>query len=584
MQNTVQLVPLLPPAPELRVSRGAVFVKPGERRSRYSLPVSLSTGSPVGYRSRVSFTREEAQQLQVLLSLERPHSFVAADPVRERELFEECSLGILSSRQSTNYRGHRQITLGSERSAEVARLLRDLGGPEPVLEGACHTHIVLSRPYRTPFTLLLTFVGHKPVLSAATVPLRGLRKRYQHVDDIPTIGYLQHLHLGILAEGMERAALIASSGRRMANVVQAPFCEPRSSAAMTGLEAMAGLTPAMRSQGWRVHLVAQVGQVEDGPDLPVSLWRKVGANLMAFRSERIQPGVNAEDKAPPQYQTRQGMRVSDELAFSAGRAAYNAFEHWTDCERERAKDLLLMERVDVVAGGKTRLREIRKQLSEITDRVVANIPLWADLPLMRALSRNAARGRKAFALAGQRIYIGGLDRAAIEEAGLSWNRAVRAFGAAAARSSVTCELSGCIDLPEDCDLLAGMCLMAGPVNQNDIGKQFYGYDDLLQKQYPEKAPTSLLVWTLKAKTVADPVGNEEQLMNPRRKGALVDLRPAPHEVVVVEGRPMRQRQGRTNQERAFGELGNFVVSPEGEEIPGNRGSPWPRVWSEEVMW
>ncbi len=85
-------------------------------------------------------------------------------------------------------------------------------------------------------------------------------------------------------------------------------------------------------------------------------------------------------------------------------------------------------------------------------------------------------------------------------------------------------------------------------------------------------------------TVADPVGNEEQLMNPRRKGALVDLRPAPHEVVVVEGRPMRQRQGRTNQERAFGELGNFVVSPEGEEIPGNRGSPWPRVWSEEVMW
>jgi hypothetical protein len=33
------------------------------------------------------------------------------------------------------------------------------------------------------------------------------------------------------------------------------------------------------------------------------------------------------------------------------------------------------------------------------------------------------------------------------------------------------------------------------------------------------------VWTVKAKTVADPIGNEEQLMNPAQKGALVDLRP-----------------------------------------------------------
>ena len=43
--------------------------------------------------------------------------------------------------------------------------------------------------------------------------------------------------------------------------------------------------------------------------------------------------------------------------------------------------------------------------------------------------------------------------------------------------------------------------------------------DLLQSAYPDAAPTSLLVWTLKAKTVADPIGNEEQLMNPKRKGA-----------------------------------------------------------------
>ena len=207
---------------------------------------------------------------------------------------------------------------------------------------------------------------------------------------------------------------------------------------------------------------------------------------------------------------------------------------------------------------------------------------------MRALSRNAARGRKAFALAGQRIYIGGLSRDEIEAAGVPWDVALRAFGSAAARSALTCEIAGCVDLPPDCDLLAGTCVMAGPVNQNDVGKQFFGYQDLLARAHPGRDPTALLLWTLKAKTVADPIGNEQQLLDPKQKGPLVDLRPGPHEVVTIvrgdEQEPMRARSGRLNTERAYGDIGNFVTDSEGREIPGNRGSAWPRAWAEEVLW
>ena len=594
MQKRLDCIPIPPPSGEERWSRDAGFATPGERRTRYDLPEYLDSASPVGFRVRLPLSRDEASQAMALLSLERPTAFTGAVPIREQTLFEECSLGVLSARQSTNFCGHKEVVLGPQQAEQAAILLGQLQGLEArALRGASHVHVVFTRPYRTPFTMLLTFVGHKPVASMATVPVRGLRKRFQHVDDIPTIGYLQHLHLGILAERLELAAVLASGGTRKAQAFQAPFCDGHREAnrsVLTALEELCGMTAAERRLGWRIGLVAQVGEVADVVPLSEPLCRKLGANLLAFRSERIQPGVNQEEKAPASYQQRQAsMGVPDALVDQAGRAAFNAFEHWTGVEREATKDLLLMERVDVLTpGGKERLREIRASLEEVTDRVIQSMPLWADLPTGRAFTRNATRGRKAFALAGQRIYIGGLSRAEIAAQGLPWELAVRGVGAAASRSALVAELMGVVELPEDCDLLAGICLMAGPVNQNDIGKAFFGHSDLLSKAFPDRDPTSLLVWTLKAKTVADPVGNEEQLLNKARKGALVDLRGGPHDLVKLlrKGRlePMRRRNGRVNGERAFHDQDNFVVAPDGREVPGNRGSPWPRAWASETLW
>jgi hypothetical protein len=594
VQNPVQLIKVPPPPAEQRRRRDATSAASGEKRSRYTLPISLHTTSPVGYRTRVPLTEAEGAEAGVLFSLPRPEGFVEGAPVTEQQLFEECSLGILSSRQSTNFRGHKQVSFGPEGSAEIAALLADAAHLEaPALAGASHTHVVLTRPYRTPFTLLLTFVGHKPILSMFTVLRRAWLKRFWFVDDLPTIGYLQHLHLGILADAMERAAVIASDGLRVAQVIQGPFASLRTRRdnreLILALHRMCGLTRGELARGWRVGLVCQVGAVREPIAVSRSICRKVGANLIAFRSERIQPGVNQEDSAPEVYQTRQDMDVPDELAFQAGRAAYNAFVHWTGCARESAKSLMLMERIDVLtAGGKKRLRGVRKDLNDITDKVIEYLPLWADLPLGKALSRNANRGRKAFSLVGQRIYVCGLDKAAVAEAGIDGSLAVQALGAASSRSAQVCELSGCIDLPEDCDMLTGTCIMAGPVNQNDIGKQFYGYQDLLHGQFPDQAPTSMLMWTLKAKTVADPIGNEEQLMNARRKGVLVDLRAGPHDVVRVSqgGRaePMRRQHGRVNGERAFSDMNNFATDPQGLPIPGNAGSAWPRAWAEQPVW
>jgi len=594
-QKPVEVVRIPPPPAEQRAQRNAVFAGESERRTRYSMPVALDSHSPVGYRHRIRLSEAEARAATALLSIERPHRFIDGPAIEEQELFDECSLGVLSSRQSTNYMGHRQVSLGPEDSMLVADRLKRMSGVEAdVLGNAASTHVVLSKPYRTPFTMLLTFIGHKPWKSLGTVPARAWDKKVNHADDIPTIGYLQQLHIGILADAMERAAVIASSGARKANVLQAPFVGAAAEANaehIRAIEDLVGLSAADRRKGWRIAFVGQTGYVGEHEQIQLSpeSWRRIGANLLAFRSERIQPGVNAEAKAPPQYQQRQDMDVPDELTVMAGRAAYNAFVHWTGVDRERSKDLLLLERVDVLTpNGRERLRQIREHLGEVTERVITGIPLWADLPTGRALTRNAARGKKAFALAGQRIYIGGLDRGEIEREGIDWSLGVRAFGAAAARSALVAELMGVVDLPEDCDLLAGICLMAGPVNQNDIGKAFYGMKDMLCDAFPDRDPTSLLVWTLKAKTVADPIGNEEQLLNAKRKGALVDLRPGPHDVVAVKQgdaiAPMRHREGRRNAERAFADVGNFVTDPDGRGIPGNRGSSWPEAWRHERVW
>ena len=588
----LELVTIPPPPPEQHVRRPTAFAKEGEKRSRYVLPTSLSTSSPVGFRTRLSLTATEAKLLLKAASLPRPSAFVPAGPITEERLFHESSLSVLVARQSTNFRGWRDIVVGGDDVAEVAGLLRQIGTSNAdVLDGASHVHVVLSRPYRTPFTMLLTFVGHKPVQSLLTVPLRALRKRFFHADDIPTIGLLQQLHLGVLADAFERGVVVASAGRARAQVHTAPVTPTTKEglAALKRLEELVGMTDADRRAGWHVALVTQVGDVEDDSlHMDAQTQQRLGATLMALRSERIQPGVNNEDSAPAPYQTRQDMDVPDALTEQCGRALYNAFAHFTGINREHAKKLVILERIDVLTpNGKERLRGIRKELEEVAELVIKNLPLWADLPMGKALSKNTARGKKAFALAGQRIYVGGLSRREVKAAGLSFDHAVRAFGASSARAALVAEISGTTEIPAGCDLLAGICLMAGPVNQNDIGKSFFGHKDLLAHDAEGRDPTSLLVWTLKAKTVADPIGNEEQLMNPAKKGVLVDLRPGPHEVVSVRRgqslEPLRQRDGRTNQERAFAAAGNLVVDDNGTDIPGNRGVAWPRAWADEVI-
>ena len=238
--------------------------------------------------------------------------------------------------------------------------------------------------------------------------------------------------------------------------------------------------------------------------------------------------------------------------------------------------------------GSNRLRAVRDELSRVFEQIRKSLPLWAEVPTGFALSKQMASSKKAFALAGQRIYLGGLSRRDVDRARLPWGLALCAFGAAAARGTLYCELMGVIDLPDDCDLLAGTCMMAGPINQNDVGKTFFGNPDLLAPTFADKDPTALLVWTLKAKTVADPIGNEEQLLNRKHRGPLVGLRPGPHEVVArrVDGklRPLRAEDKERNQERAFSDQENFVISPEGEEIPGNRGERWPRDRARRRLW
>jgi hypothetical protein len=125
------------------------------------------------------------------------------------------------------------------------------------------------------------------------------------------------------------------------------------------------------------------------------------------------------------------------------------------------------------------------------------------------------------------------------------------------------------------------------VNQNDIGKQFHGAPDLLAKAFPDRDPTSsLLVWTLKAKTVADPIGNEQQLIERQAQGhALVDLRPGPTRWSrCADGRADAIARRGSTAERAFGDVGNFVRAPDGREIAGNAGEAWPAAKADAPVW
>ena len=85
----LEVVPIEPPPPAQRVSRGARFPAEGERKTRYSLPTRLESSSPVGYRRRLSMTRAEAAEAMPLFALARPTGFGPVGPVAEQALFEE---------------------------------------------------------------------------------------------------------------------------------------------------------------------------------------------------------------------------------------------------------------------------------------------------------------------------------------------------------------------------------------------------------------------------------------------------------------------------------------------------------------
>jgi hypothetical protein len=436
LQKPLIAVPVDPPGAPLP-RRGAAFAAPGEKRGRYHLPTHLDTASPVGYRVRVPLTTAEAEIGLQLLALDRPSGFAPTPAPTEGELFEEHALGVLSARQSTNYRGQKVVTLGPEKAAKLLPLLARLDGREAEpLAGAAYTHVVFSRPYRTPFTMLLTLA--------------------------PT--------------------------------------------------------------SWR------------------------------FRSERIQPGVNQEPKAPPAYQERPGAWTSLRRAARAGRPR--------GLQRLRALDRLrsaTAAKTCSCSSASTCSREAPANASacatvatccaERAPTASCQHPLPGPTsPPGARFSRNAARGRKAFALAGQRIYVGGLSRREVEAAGLDFERAVRAFGAAASRSALVRELMG-VDRDPRRLRPARRHLPHGRTRQPERHRQaVLRLRRPARRGLPGREPTSLLVWTLKAKTVADPIGNEEQLLNAARKGALVDLRcgsargglAAP----PAQLEPMRSRDGR----------------------------------------
>ena len=181
MQKPVQLIPVPPPPDGQRRRRAARFAAPGERRDRYHLPERLESSSPVGYRRRLPLTQAEADQAARLLSLEPPRAFVPGPPLCEGELFEELSLGVLSARQSTNYRGHRQVVLGPQDSERLLPLLARLQHTDrPPLANAAATHVVLSRPAVRTVDLDSDVAAALTARSAPTLRLLSPRESVGH--------------------------------------------------------------------------------------------------------------------------------------------------------------------------------------------------------------------------------------------------------------------------------------------------------------------------------------------------------------------------------------------------------------------
>ena len=85
----LEVIPIEPPPREQRVRRNADFAAPGEKKTRYTLPTSLESATTVGYRMRISMSRDEARAVLPLLALQRPTAFAAPETVTEAELFEE---------------------------------------------------------------------------------------------------------------------------------------------------------------------------------------------------------------------------------------------------------------------------------------------------------------------------------------------------------------------------------------------------------------------------------------------------------------------------------------------------------------
>ena len=59
-QKLLTIVPITPPPKEQIVARRAFHYPPQLPPDRYALPQSIQSASPIGYRTRISLTEEEA--------------------------------------------------------------------------------------------------------------------------------------------------------------------------------------------------------------------------------------------------------------------------------------------------------------------------------------------------------------------------------------------------------------------------------------------------------------------------------------------------------------------------------------------